>query len=295
MSVYVVTGAAGFIGSNLVKLLNSYGHDKIVCVDDLSTAKTSNLSGLKYYDFMTPIEFLDSNYKITTLFHIGANSKTSETDWTSIYNDNVKYTRHLLNMDWQSFVFASSASIYGDNKTTIELPENESPKNLYAATKQMCDNMIRHKIDKGQHVQSWRFFNVYGNNEFHKIDVNQASPYTNFKHQATTTGKIKLFDNSKEVFRDFICVTDVVKIIYEQSKTSKSFVCNLGTGNTYSFQQWGELIARTYDANIEYIPIPDNIKQGYQKYTQSNNNFLKTLIGTDYKFVTPEKFVKDNL
>jgi ADP-L-glycero-D-manno-heptose 6-epimerase len=293
--VYVVTGAAGFIGSNLVKLLNSYGHDKIVCVDDLSTAKTSNLSGLKYYDFMTPIEFLDSNYKITTLFHIGANSKTSETDWTSIYNDNVKYTRHLLNMDWQSFVFASSASIYGDNKTTIELPENESPKNLYAATKQMCDNMIRHKIDKGQHVQSWRFFNVYGNNEFHKIDVNQASPYTNFKHQATTTGKIKLFDNSKEVFRDFICVTDVVKIIYEQSKTSKSFVCNLGTGNTYSFQQWGELIARTYDANIEYIPIPDNIKQGYQKYTQSNNNFLKTLIGTDYKFVTPEKFVKDNL
>lgn len=293
--MYVVTGAAGFIGSNLVKLLNSYGHDKIVCVDDLSTAKTSNLSGLKYYDFMTPIEFLDSNYKITTLFHIGANSKTSETDWTSIYNDNVKYTRHLLNMDWQSFVFASSASIYGDNKTTIELPENESPKNLYAATKQMCDNMIRHKIDKGQHVQSWRFFNVYGNNEFHKIDVNQASPYTNFKHQATTTGKIKLFDNSKEVFRDFICVTDVVKIIYEQSKTSKSFVCNLGTGNTYSFQQWGELIARTYDANIEYIPIPDNIKQGYQKYTQSNNNFLKTLIGTDYKFVTPEKFVKDNL
>lgn len=293
--MYVVTGAAGFIGSNLVKLLNSYGHDKIVCVDDLSTAKTSNLSGLKYYDFMTPIEFLDSNYKITTLFHIGANSKTSETDWTSIYNDNVKYTRHLLNMDWQSFVFASSASIYGDNKTNIELPENESPKNLYAATKQMCDNMIRHKIDKGQHVQSWRFFNVYGNNEFHKIDVNQASPYTNFKHQATTTGKIKLFDNSKEVFRDFICVTDVVKIIYEQSKTSKSFVCNLGTGNTYSFQQWGELIARTYDANIEYIPIPDNIKQGYQKYTQSNNNFLKTLIGTDYKFVTPEKFVKDNL
>lgn len=293
--MYVVTGAAGFIGSNLVKLLNSCVHDKIVCVDDLSTAKTSNLSGLKYYDFMTPIEFLDSNYKITTLFHIGANSKTSETDWTSIYNDNVKYTRHLLNMDWQSFVFASSASIYGDNKTTIELPENESPKNLYAATKQMCDNMIRHKIDKGQHVQSWRFFNVYGNNEFHKIDVNQASPYTNFKHQATTTGKIKLFDNSKEVFRDFICVTDVVKIIYEQSKTSKSFVCNLGTGNTYSFQQWGELIARTYDANIEYIPIPDNIKQGYQKYTQSNNNFLKTLIGTDYKFVTPEKFVKDNL
>lgn len=291
--MHVVTGAAGFIGSNMVKLLNDKGIKDIICVDDLSPAKAKNLAGLEYYDFITPIEFLDTDFEIDTVYHLGANSKTSETDWESIYFDNVKYTRHLLHMNWQNFVFASSASIYGDNTNNQELVENESPKNMYAATKQMCDNIIKTLMDERK-IQSWRFFNVYGPNELHKVEYNQASPYTSFKKQAQETGKIKLFENSKNVFRDFICVYDVINIIYEQNKENKSFISNLGTGNTFSFQQWGELMAEKYSAEIEYIPIPENIKQGYQMFTQSNNEFLNSLIG-NYQFITPESFVEANL
>jgi len=165
---------------------------------------------------------------------------------------------------------------------------------MYAATKMMCDNSFldNKHISK---IQSWRFFNVYGNREHHKVHAGMASPYSNFIHQAKTTGVIKLFDNSHEVLRDFICVDDVVEIMYSiYMNKHKSFISNLGTGSTYSFQQWGDLIAKHYNAEIEYIPVPEELQKIYQKYTCSDNNYLMSNL-ENYKFITPEEFVEDNL
>ena len=301
--MHIVTGAAGFIGSNMVEHLNKKGHTNIVCVDALNQHKVANLAGLEFADFISPDELLLKDFEdvtACTLWHLGANSKTSSDDWDSIYHNNVVYTRKLSNK-FKNIVFASSASVYGDNIDTQEVSSNLAPKNMYAATKMMCDNMIR-SSQTGKR-QSWRFFNVYGNRESHKIEVQQASPYTNFTHQAKTTGVIKLFTNSKDVFRDFICIDDVVSIMYDvHERTDNNFISNLGTGKVFSFQQWGELLANKYNAEIEYIEMPDSLKNIYQMYTCSDNEKLGHLLDyiwedlrVPYQFLTPEEYIEDNL
>ena len=294
--MHIVTGAAGFIGSNMVKHLNKKGHTNIVCVDTLNQHKVSNLTGLEFSDFISPDELLLKDFEdvtACTLWHLGANSKTSSDDWDSIYHNNVVYTRKLSNK-FKNIVFASSASVYGDNIDTQEVTSNLAPKNMYAATKMMCDNSFLNNPYVSK-IQSWRFFNVYGNREHHKVHAGMASPYSNFIHQAKTTGVIKLFDNSHEVLRDFICVDDVVEIMYSiYMNKNKSFISNLGTGSTYSFQQWGDLIAKHYNAEIEYIPVPEELQKIYQKYTCSDNNYLMSNL-ENYKFTTPEEFVEANL
>jgi len=289
--MHIVTGAAGFVGSNMVAYLNSQGHKDIICADTLNPHKVANLAGLEFEDFIHPSELLSRDLSKDTVWHLGANSKTSSNDWDSIYQSNVMYTRQLLETA-TDIVFASSASVYGDNEDTEEVSSNAAPKNMYAATKMMCDNILAKASGK---TQSWRFFNVYGNREQHKVYAGMASPYSNFVHQAKTNSSIKLFRNSQSVHRDFICVDDVVKIMYEtHMKIPTSFTCNLGTGNTYSFQNWGDLIAKTYGAKIIYIDVPEELKGIYQMYTRSNNTQLLKLIG-DYKFITPEEFVKANI
>ena len=290
--MHIVTGAAGFIGSNMVAHLNKNNIRDIVCVDTLSSNKVANLAGLEFMDFISPSELLNMNLSDCTLWHFGANSKTSSSDWDSIYQSNVAYTRELAE-NCDDIVFASSASVYGDNTSNKESSENEAPKNMYAATKMICDNMLINYMETSK-IQSWRFFNVYGNRESHKVSAQQASPYTNFKYQAQVNGFIELFDNSHNVLRDFICVDDVVKIMYDTHAQDVSFISNLGTGSTYSFHQWGELIADKYNASIKYIEVPNELRNIYQMYTCSDNNSLLDRIG-DYKFITPEQFVEDNL
>jgi len=290
--MHIVTGAAGFIGSNMVAHLNKNNIRDIVCVDTLSINKVANLAGLEFMDFISPSELLNMNLSDCTLWHFGANSKTSSSDWDSIYQYNVAYTRELAE-NCDDIVFASSASVYGDNTSNKESSENEAPKNMYAATKMICDNMLINYMETSK-IQSWRFFNVYGNRESHKVSAQQASPYTYFKYQAQVNGFIELFDNSHNVLRDFICVDDVVKIMYDTHAQDVSFISNLGTGSTYSFHQWGELIADKYNASIKYIEVPNELRNIYQMYTCSDNNNLLDRIG-NYKFITPEQFVEDNL
>ena len=290
--MHIVTGAAGFIGSNLVAHLNKQGHTDVLLVDNLSMHKTKNLAGLEFEDLIGPSELLDMNIdKSDTVWHMGANSSTKETDWNKIYASNVDYTRKLVSK-CNTMVFASSASVYGDNIQTQEQPVNEAPKNLYASSKLICDNIIRNSVNAGK-IQSWRFFNVFGNRESHKQAVGMGSPYTNFINQAKDTGVIKIFEGSDKVQRDFICVDDVVHVMYECSQHDETFICNLGTSTTYTFEYWAKLIASHYNAVIEYIPVPDDLKGIYQMYTCSDNKQLNTLINHDFK--SPDQFVEENL
>lgn len=289
--MHIVTGAAGFIGSNLVAHLNKQGHEDILLVDNLSMDKTKNLAYLRFEDMISPSELLEANIdKSDVVWHIGANSSTKETDWNKIYSSNVAYTRQLVSK-CNTMVFASSASVYGDNITTQEHPVNEAPKNLYASSKLICDNIFRNTV--GCKIQSWRFFNVYGNRESHKQAVGMGSPYTNFIKQAKDTGVIKIFEGSEKVQRDFVCIDDVVHVMYQCLQHDESFICNLGTSTTYTFEYWAKLIASHYNATIEYIPIPDDLKGIYQMYTCSDNNQLDTLINHNFK--SPDQFVEENL
>ena len=144
--MHIVTGAAGFVGSNLVAHLNKQGHTDVLLVDKLSMHKTKNLAGLIFEDFISPNELLEMNIdKSDVVWHMGANSSTKETDWTKIYSSNVDYTRRLISK-CNTMIFASSASVYGDNIDTQEHQINEAPKNLYASSKLICDNIFRNTV-----------------------------------------------------------------------------------------------------------------------------------------------------
>jgi len=288
---YLVTGAAGFIGSNLIKKLNDNGHTNIVCVDDISQNNLQNIHGLEYADFISKAD-IETLYhaEFDTIFHLGAISNTRASNWQDIYQNNIVFTKKLFDMTrHRNFVFASSASVYGDSTNNQELAVNETPKNLYATSKLICDNWLRHQ---GCQYQSWRFFNVYGKRETSKLDSNSASPYTTFKQQAITKGKITLFEGSDKILRDFISVDDVVEVMYQKHKHSDSFVSNLGTGSTASFKDWAKIIANKYNATIDYVDFPKDLEKGYQYYTCSNNSNLNTII--DYKFKTPKEWFDQN-
>ena len=289
--MHIVTGATGFIGSNLVAHLNKQGHEDILLVDTLTMDKTKNLAGLQFEDLISPVELLDIQIdRSDTVWHMGANSSTKETDWEKIYSSNVDYTRQLLGK-CNTMVFASSASVYGDNIDTQENYINEAPKNLYASSKLICDNIFRNTVDCK--IQSWRFFNVYGSRESHKQAVGMGSPYTNFIQQAKEIGVIKIFEGSDKVQRDFVCVDDIVHVMYQCVQHDDSFICNLGTGRTCTFEYWAKIIASHYNATIEYIPVPDDLKGIYQMYTCSDNSQLETFI--NHQFKTPDQYVEENL
>lgn len=280
---YIVTGAAGFIGSNLVKKLNSEGHTDIICVDDLSKNNIQNIQGLEYSDFIS-IDDISSVFgkDVDTVFHLGAISNTRADNWKEIYQNNITFTKQMFDRTrHRNFVFASSASVYGDSKDTLEIPANEAPKNLYAASKLICDNWLR---SQGCQYQSWRFFNVYGHRETSKLESNSSSPYTTFKQQISKNTSIKIFEGSDKIFRDFISVDDVVEVMYRKHSDKDTFVSNLGTGTPSSFNEWAELFASKYKAKIELTEFPEDLKKGYQYYTCSNNSTLNTLL--DYKFKT---------
>lgn len=275
----LITGGAGFIGSNLVRYLNQIGHNKITIIDDLTNGqKIYNLNRAiftDYYDidefYFNAIDKIIQNAEV--VFHLGAISSTSELNGKRLMHYNYSYSKQLYEKCQTysvPFIYASSASVYGQCETFSE-DDLGHPLNPYAFSKWQFDRFILSQQKQCSPVVGLRYFNVYGPNEEHKLG--QSSPFTTFYNQFKQHGKIKLFEGSKNFKRDFIHVNDVVKITFWAWKNKVNGILNVGTGQARSFLD----IAKLITDNIQYIPFPESLKSSYQYHTCANCDKIKYL------------------
>ena len=290
--MYIVTGGAGFIGSNLIKALNDVGIDDVIAVDafekgekvpNLTDCKTLELIPIdELQDFLTNSE--KAGKKIEAIFHEGACSDTTETNREYMLENNYEYSIKLLNHCLQRkipFIYASSAAVYGNNEIFFEDPKHEKALNLYAETKHLFDDYVRSVIqnEKSQ-IVGLRYFNVYGPREFNKGYM--ASVAYRFRNQILENGKAKLFDSSNgftsgEQRRDFIYVGDVVKVnLWFLNHPEISGIFNLGTGRSQAFNDVANAVINYYGkGEIEYIPFDEKLKGRYQSFTQADISKLR--------------------
>lgn len=307
----VVTGAAGFIGSCLVGKLNALGHNDLILVDDFSViSKDANLVGKKFHSKIHRDgfpEWFDSNAgEITFVFHIGARTDTTEFNKAIFDRLNVNYSISLWNTCTKfkiPFVYASSAATYGNGELGYDDNEADIPKlqplNPYGWSKQEFDIWALSQTETPPQWQGLKFFNVYGPNEFHKARM--ASVIFHSFNQINATGKVKLFRSHRPDYkdgwqlRDFVYVKDVVEVCaFLLNNKADSGIYNLGSGKARSFF---DLASATFKAlgktpDIEFIDIPEDIRDKYQYFTEAN---MQKLLAQGYSvpFHTLEEGVHD--
>jgi ADP-L-glycero-D-manno-heptose 6-epimerase len=318
---YVVTGAAGFIGSNLVKALNDRGETDIIAVDNLTRAdKFRNLTDCEIADFIDKRDFVvqltagEFEGAIEAILHQGACSDTMETDGRYMMENNFRYSVALLDYCQEEEVpllYASSASVYGAGKLFRELRECEAPLNIYGYSKFLFDQVVRRRLpDADSQIAGFRYFNVYGPNEAHKGRM--ASVAFHFFNQFRSDKRVQLFQGwdgyaDGEQKRDFVSIEDVVEVsLHFLERPALSGIFNLGSGRAQSFNDVAvatinacllaegqavltleEMRARSM---IEYIAFPDALKGKYQSYTEADIAMLR---GAGYadSFLTVEEGV----
>jgi len=288
----VVTGGAGFIGSNLVKALNQKGYTNIIVVDNLKNGvKFRNLVDCQiadYYDKRDFFEHLQNKSlkkKITAMFHLGACSSTTEWDGHYIMQNNYEYSKLLLHFCLKRgipFIYASSASVYGNGTVFKEEFQYEKPINMYAYSKFLFDQYVRQYLSDPElesQIVGLRYFNVYGARESHKGGM--ASVAFHFNNQIKISNKLKLFEGcdgyeNGEQRRDFIHVQDTVDVklwLFENPQVSGIF--NVGTGRSQTFNEVAQAVLSWHNSGeIEYIPFPDHLKGSYQSFTQADISAL---------------------
>ena len=283
----VVTGGAGFIGSNIVKGLNDRGIEDILVVDSLKySEKHLNLNSLKFKDFLPMEDFmdkLDTFTNISIISHQGACSDTMETDGAFMMKNNYEFSKQLYNFCRRKeikFIYASSASVYGNgDKGFKEEVSNEYPLNIYAYSKFLFDQYVRSNAGSSKNqVVGLRYFNVYGPQENHKGKM--ASVFFHFFNQAKETGIIKVFEGSKNFLRDFVFVDDIVNINLHFHDNNISGIFNCGTGECKSFYDVAMAIKEQFpgkNVKIEEIPFPDKLKGKYQAYTKADLENLRKI------------------
>ena len=310
----LITGGAGFIGSALAKTLNKLGHTDLVIVDKLEdSTKWKNLRGIKYMEYIHADELFAGDYDdliadTDLIFHMGANSSTTEKNMDFLMKNNVAYTQALFRFAATKnipFIYASSAATYGDGEMGysddhLKLPDL-MPLNPYGYSKQLVDEWILREEKKPDHWYGLKFFNVYGPNEYHKEEM-RSLVHKSFE-QISVNASVKLFKSYKDKFkdgeqlRDFIYVKDVVRVMIELANPDKfgsSGIYNLGTGKARSFL---DLVNATFKAmnvpsKIEFIDMPESIKDQYQYFTQADMGKLKSVI-PGFEFTSLEEGVRD--
>lgn len=310
----IVTGGAGFIGSNLIKSLNKNKLNKIYIFDRVSKLKKNNLKNLdfkKIYHKSEIFRFLEKNRgKIRAIFHLGACTNTQETDWDYLYKNNYLFTKKMIMFSGDNntkLIYASSASIYGKssgNYNETKKLNSFKPLNYYAKSKLILDQFVYKNIKKKIPLVGLRYFNVYGLNEDHKLGM--ASPIHSFFKQIKSNGSCKIFGSfdgyrKGEHIRDFVSVNDCVSInIWAMKKKIKNpTILNVGTGKAHSFNFVAkEFLKHFSEGKIEYIKFPDKIKRGYQSNTKAKINSLRNL-GYNKNFIDLregiKKFFKENV
>lgn len=300
----IVTGGAGFIGSNLVRGLNKKGIEDITIVDNIkgNIIKQKNLESLKFLDYLDKKNFLRelTSFKEKnpeTIFHLGACSNTMETNKDYLMENNYLYSKKLLNFCLENkidLIYASSASVYGNGKDGFEEKRScEHPLNDYAFSKFLFDEDVRKLKNLPSQVVGIRYFNVYGPQENHKGEM--ASAAYHFYNQILSEKKIKLFEGSKSLKRDFIYVDDAVKVnLFFFENPGINSIFNYGTGKAESFFKMADTMKRLYnkkEINLEFIPFPENLIGKYQKFTQADLANLRK-IGFKENFTSLEKGIE---
>lgn len=293
-SRFVVTGGAGFIGSNIVAALNERGDERILIVDELGQdEKWKNLVGLRYEDYIDKDDFramlqYDRLADVDAVFHMGACSSTTEKNAGFLADNNYRYTRELCEWCLQHdvrFIYASSAATYGDGalgySDADEVTPTLRPLNMYGYSKQMFDlwALRRGLLDR---IAGLKYFNVYGPREDHKADM--RSVINKAYEQILQTGEVKLFKSYRpeygdgEQVRDFVFVRDAVDVtlfFHDHRDVSGLFNCGMGVART-----WNDLVRAVFAAlgrepKITYIDMPESLRAKYQYHTQADITKLR--------------------
>ncbi|MEY3202299.1 MAG: hypothetical protein RIR70_1849 [Pseudomonadota bacterium] len=302
---YIITGAAGFIGSNLVAALNARGINNIIAVDDLTQGdKFKNIAQCEIADYLDKADFLarleagDFDGAVEAVLHQGACSDTMEHNGQFMMENNYRYSLSLLDFCSEQDVpllYASSAAVYGGGKTFQESRSFEAPLNVYGYSKFLFDQVVRKLGQTSSQIAGFRYFNVYGPNEQHKGRM--ASVAFHHFNQYRDTGRVKLFEGcdgyaNGEQKRDFVFIDDVVKVnLFFLDNPQISGIFNLGTGRAQSFNevalatvnacraaqgQSALLLPQMVEQGIlEYIAFPEALKGKYQSFTQADITKLR--------------------
>lgn len=293
----VVTGGAGFIGSAIVWRLNTLGNSKIIIVDELGKEeKWKNLVGLQYEDFINKDVFINLlieeklYFKPDAIIHMGANSSTTEKDADHLLSNNYEYTKKLALYCLKHhirFIYASSAATFGDGSLgfndDVEGINNLRPLNMYGYSKQLFDLWAKRHgaINK---IVGIKYFNVYGPNEYHKADM-RSVVHKAFE-QVRDAGKVNLFKSGNpkykdgEQLRDFVYVKDAVDMtLHFLEHKDKNGIYNVGSGKA---RTWVDLVTALFNAmnkpvKINFIDLPDHLKDKYQYFTQAELNKIRTV------------------
>ena len=313
----VVTGAAGFIGSNLIKGLNARGIDDIIAVDDLTEGdKFRNLADLQIADYVDADDFYDliaegAYGNVEAVFHEGACSDTMELDGKYMMDNNYTLSCELFQSCQEQgtrLLYASSAATYGGSDTFRESPEFERPLNVYGYSKLLFDQRLRRELGAKferatTQVAGFRYFNVYGPREQHKGRM--ASVAFHQFNQFKADGKVKLFGEYGGYgpggqMRDFVFIDDVVAVnLWFLDNPGQSGIFNLGTGHAQPFNDVAIAVVNTlrqagnvaplsleeaaYGSLIDYISFPSALVGKYQSYTQADLGSLRA-VGCDHRF-----------
>ncbi len=311
--MYIVTGGAGLIGSSIVWGLNQRGIEDIIIVDHLAESeKWKNLRGLKYTDYMERDDLLDVIYddgfaeNLDGIIHMGACSATTERDATYLIHNNFEYTKELALFATENdikFIYASSAATYGDGELGYDDNEEEldklRPMNMYGYSKHMFDQWAKRNGLLDQ-IIGIKFTNVYGPNELHKGGM--RSMVCRAYEQIRDTGCVKLFKSYKpeykngEQMRDFIYVKDAVDMVLYLmfNFTVEGGLYNVGSGKA---ETWVELVEACFAAmdqptNIEYVEMPEHLRDRYQYYTKAEMGKLHS-IGYDQPIMSLKDAISD--
>jgi len=304
--VIVVTGGAGFIGSNLVKELNRRGERDILVVDELSDGhKFVNLADCDIADYLDQDDYLDRVISgdmpaPDVVFHQGACSTTTEWDGRYMMANNFEYSKQLLHycqVQSVPFIYASSASVYGAGPVFSEGLENEQALNVYGYSKFLFDQYVRRHMESfTAQVVGLRYFNVYGPREQHKGSM--ASVAFHFNNQIRKSDEVRLFEGCDgyadgEQRRDFIYVGDVINVnLWFRENTQVSGVFNCGTGRSQSFNDVARAVVDWHGrGEIRYVPFPEHLKNAYQSFTEADMSLLRQA-GYDQPFLSVEQGVK---